>query len=188
MQDAPDVTDLIAQLASGNREVESALFPLVYDELRRIARALMRGEGRRQTLQSTVLVHEAYLRLTGGRPVEWEGRTHFMAVAAKVMRQILVDHARARNSDKRGGGKDVSAETLSLRDPQSVDHESLLALDSALERLAALDERQCRIVEMRFFAGMTVEETAHAMNISPRTVKREWQMARAWLYGELAPE
>jgi len=105
-----------------------------------------------------------------------------------VMRQILVDHARARNSDKRGGGKVVSAETLSLRDPQSVDHESLLALDSALERLAALDERQCRIVEMRFFAGMTVEETAHAMNISPRTVKREWQMARAWLYGELAPE
>jgi len=187
MQGTPDVTDLLEQLAGGNREVESALFPLLYDELRRIARALMRGEGQRRTLQTTVLVHEAYLRLTSGRTVTWDSRTHFLAVAAKVMRRILVDHARARNSDKRGGGKVVSADRLTLRDPQAVDYESLLALDAALERLATFDERQARIVELRFFAGMTVEETAHAMNISPRTVKREWQMARAWLYGELMP-
>jgi RNA polymerase sigma factor (TIGR02999 family) len=153
--------------------------------LRRVARALMRGESRRETLQTTVLVHEAYLRLTGGRPVEWESRTHFLAVSAKVMRRILVDHARARDSEKRGGGAVISAGDFPLRDPQSTDPDRLLALDAALERLAALDARQAQIVEMRFFAGMTVEETAHALDISPRTVKREWQMARAWLYGEL---
>jgi RNA polymerase sigma factor (TIGR02999 family) len=188
MQGAPDVTRLLGELARGNREVEAALIPLVYDELRRIARALMRGEGHRETLQTTVLVHEAYLRLTGGQPVDWESRTHFLAVSAKVMRRILVDHARARNSEKRGGGAIQMAADFPLRDPQSVEPGQLLALDAALERLAALDARQSQIVEMRFFAGMTVEETAHALNISPRTVKREWQMARAWLYGELASE
>jgi RNA polymerase sigma factor (TIGR02999 family) len=187
MQGASDVTRLLGELARGNREVESTLIPLVYDELRRIARALMRGEGHKETLQTTSLVHDAYLRLTGGRPVEWESRTHFLAVAAKVMRRILVDRARARNTEKRGAGMIVSAADLSLRDPQAVDPDSLLALDLALARLAAIDERQARIVEMRFFAGMTVEETAHALSISPRTVKREWQMARAWLYGELMP-
>lgn len=185
---ASDVTRLLGELACGNREVEATLIPLVYDELRRIASALMRGEGHRETLQTTVLVHDAYLRLTGGRPVEWESRTHFLAVAAKVMRRILVDHARARNSDKRGGGAVISVGDLPLRDPQTANPEAVLALDSALERLATLDERQSQIVEMRVFAGMTVEETAHALSISPRTVKREWQMARAWLYGELMGE
>lgn len=180
-----DVTQLLGELARGNRAVEDTLIPLVYAELRRIARALMRGERRQQTLQTTALVHEAYLRLTGGRPVAWESRAHFLAVAATVMRRILVDHARARQSDKRGGGKLVSAADLTLGDPEQSDPAKLLALDAALERLAALDQRQCQIVEMRFFAGMTVEETAHALDISPRTVKREWQMARAWLYGEL---
>ena len=180
-----DVTNLLSELARGNRAVEDTLIPLVYSELRRIARALMKGERRQQTLQTTALVHEAYLRLTGGRPVAWESRTHFLAVAATVMRRILVDHARARQSDKRGGGLVVSAADLTLGDPHQSDPARLLALDAALERLAALDGRQCQIVEMRFFAGMTVEETAHALNISPRTVKREWQMARAWLYGEL---
>lgn len=185
MQGPSDVTRLLGELAKGNREAEATLIPLVYDELRRIARALMRGEARRETLQTTVLVHEAYLRLTGGQSVEWESRTHFLAVAAKVMRRILVDHARARNSEKRGGGAVVFAADFPLRDPQTLDPGLLLALDSALERLAALDPRQSQIVEMRFFAGMTVEETAHALDVSPRTVKREWQMARAWLYGEL---
>lgn len=180
-----DVTHLLSELARGNRAVEDTLIPLVYNELRRIARALMKGERRQQTLQTTALVHEAYLRLTGGRPVAWESRAHFLAVAATVMRRILVDHARARQSDKRGGGLVVSAADLTLGDPQHSDPAGLLALDAALEQLAALDQRQCQIVEMRFFAGMTVEETAHALNISPRTVKREWQMARAWLYGEL---
>jgi RNA polymerase sigma factor (TIGR02999 family) len=188
MQGATDVTRLLGELARGNREVEATLIPLVYDELRRVARALMRGESRRETLQTTALVHEAYLRLTGGRQVEWESRTHFLAVAAKVMRRILVDHARARNSEKRGGGAVVSGAELMLRDPHTADSDRLLALDAALERLAALDGRQAQIVEMRFFAGMTVEETAHALGISPRTVKREWQMARAWLYGELVDQ
>lgn len=183
-----DVTHLLSELSRGNREVETTLIPLVYDELRRIARALMRGEGHRQALQTTALVHEAYLRLTAGKTVAWEGRTHFFAVSAKVMRRVLVDQARARNSEKRGGGLVITVDTLPLGDPRVVDAEQLLALDAALERLAALDERQSQIVEMRFFAGMTVEETAHALGISPRTVKREWQMARAWLYGELTPE
>lgn len=189
MQNAPDVRHLLGELARGNRDVETTLMPLVYDELRRIARALMRGEAHRETLQTTALVHEAYLRLTGGRAVEWEGRTHFLAVAAKAMRRILVDHARARNAEKRGAGAIVvSTDDLPLRDPQTLEPGALLALDAALERLAALDPRQSQIVEMRFFAGMTVEETAHALGISPRTVKREWQMARAWLYGELTQE
>jgi RNA polymerase sigma factor (TIGR02999 family) len=188
MQGAPDVTRLLGELARGNREVEATLIPLVYDELRRIARALMRGEGHRETLQTTVLVHEAYLRLTQGKSVDWEGRAHFLAVAARAMRRILVDHARARNSEKRGAGAVVSAADFQLRDPQTIDPASLLSLDAALERLAALDPRQSQIVEMRFFAGMTVEETAHALNLSPRTVKREWQMARAWLFGELTTE
>ena len=137
-----DVTHLLSELSRGNRDVETTLIPLVYDELRRIARALMRGEGHRQALQTTALVHEAYLRLTAGKTVAWEGRTHFFAVSAKVMRRVLVDQARARNSEKRGGGLVITVDTLPLGDPRVVDAEQLLALDAALERLAALDERQ----------------------------------------------
>ena len=180
-----DVTRLLGELARGNRVVEATLIPLVYDELRRIAHALMRGEIHREMLQTTVLVHDAYLRLTGGQSIVWENRTHFFAVAAKAMRRILVDHARARKTEKRGGGAVISAADLPLRGPQSAEPEQLLALDAALERLAAMDARQAQIVELRFFVGMNVEETAHALDISPRTVKREWQMARLWLHHEL---
>jgi RNA polymerase sigma factor (TIGR02999 family) len=181
------VTQLLRELANGNREAEAALVPLVYNELRRIARALLRGEAHRRTLQTTALVHEAYMRLTRNGAVAWADRTHFLAVAATVMRRVLVDHARARNSDKRGGGAviqggDFLVGSIAVTD----DSDRILALDQALDRLAHMDPRQCRIVEMRFFAGMTVEETAHALDISPRTVKREWQMAKAWLYGELS--
>lgn len=179
------VTRLLRELAQGNRDAEAALVPLVYNELRQIARRLMRGEAHRRTLQTTALVHEAYLRLTRSKSADWEGRTHFFAVAATVMRRVLVDHARARKSEKRGGDIVVDGEPLSSPAAFNDDAEKIIALDAALERLGQLDERQCRIVEMRFFAGMTVEETAQALSISARTVKREWQMARAWLYGEL---
>jgi RNA polymerase sigma factor (TIGR02999 family) len=178
------VTGLLRELANGNRDAETALVPLVYSELRQIARRLMRRESDQHTLQTTALVHEAYLRLTRARQPDWEGRSHFFAVAATIMRRVLVDHARAKKSGKRGGASTLS-ELLDQTAVLETDSGQLLALDAALERLATFDQRQCRIVEMRFFAGMTVEEVASALNISPRTVKREWQMARAWLYGEL---
>jgi RNA polymerase sigma factor (TIGR02999 family) len=179
------VAGLLRELARGNKDAEADLMPLVYTELRRIARALMRGEAQRKTLQTTALVHEAYIRLTRGRPVDWADRTHFLAVASTVMRRVLVDQARSRNAQKRGGFAVVSSELLGEPVALTDDADRLIALDRALERLAEVDSRQCRIVEMRFFAGMSVEETAHALDISPRTVKREWQMAKAWLYGEL---
>jgi RNA polymerase sigma factor (TIGR02999 family) len=179
------VTRLLRKLAEGNRDAEAELVPLVYKELHRIARSLLRGEAQRKTLQTTALVHEAYLRLTRSTPVDWQDRTHFLAVAATVMRRVLVDHARARDSAKRGGGAVIAGDFMVEPAALTDDSDRVLALDRALDRLAQMDARQCRIVEMRFFAGMTVEETAAALDISPRTVKREWQMAKAWLYGEL---
>jgi len=183
-ESAPDVGELLARISKGNKAAEATLIPLVYGELRRIAARLMRGENPNHTLQTTALVHEAYLRLARPQGTVWKDRTHFFAVAATIMRRILVDHARARKAEKRGGTPplplDLIEPLVSLDDP-----ERILSIDSALSRLAELDERQSRIVELRFFAGMTVEETAAALQISPRTVKREWQLARAWLYGEL---
>lgn len=179
-----EVTRLLRELGAGRQDAESRLIPLVYEELRRIGRRLMRGEGGEHILQTTALVHEAYLRLVRPQQNEWTNRSHFFAVAAKVMRQILVDHARARNADKRRvetiSLEGVLAPAIDLEEP-----ERILAVDEALSRLSQLDPRQGRIVELRFFAGMTIEETAEALNISPRTVRREWQLARAWLYGEL---
>lgn len=180
-----DVTRLLREMADGQTEAEAQLIPLVYRELHRIAHYLMRGEGDRLTLQTTALVHEAYLRLV--RPAAaWEDRGHFFRVAATVMRRILVDHARARQAEKRGGGvvKDGGPEPLDLS--ASPDNAArILAVDEALTRLAAVDERQARIVELRFFIGMTIEETAELLELSPRTIKREWQFARAWLAREL---
>ncbi len=183
-ESAPDVGELLERISNGNKEAEAALIPLVYGELRRIAARLMRGEGPNHTLQTTALVHEAYLRLARPQGTAWKDRAHFFAVAATIMRRILVDHARARKAEKRGGSPplplDLIEPVVSLEEPDQI-----LAIDAALSRLAELDDRQSRIVELRFFAGMTVEETASALEISPRTVKREWQLARAWLYGEL---
>jgi RNA polymerase sigma-70 factor, ECF subfamily len=166
------------------RQSLDALLPVVYQELRRLAAGYIRHEKPGQTLQPTALVHEAYLRLMKDRPDRWQNRAHFCAIAAHSMRQILIERARARNAQKRWGEKAriTLEEELVQGGERSVD---LLALDQAIERLAAFDPEQARIVELRFFGGLTVEETADALDISPATVKRHWTVARAWLAREL---
>jgi RNA polymerase sigma-70 factor (ECF subfamily) len=166
------------------RQSLDSLLPVVYQELRRLAAGYIRHEKPGQTLQPTALVHEAYLRLMKDRPDRWQNKAHFCAIAAHSMRQILIERARARNAQKRWGEKAriTLEEELVQGGERSVD---LLALDEAIERLAALDPEQARIVELRFFAGLTVEETADALDISPATVKRHWTVARAWLAREL---
>jgi RNA polymerase sigma-70 factor (ECF subfamily) len=162
-----------------------ALLPIVYEELRRLAAAYLRRERPGQTLQPTALVHEAYLRLMKDRPDRWRNRAHFCAIAAHSMRQILIERARARGAQKRGGAQPrvtLNEAVVGGGDAPSVD---LVALDAALQRLEALDPEQARLVELRFFGGLTIEETAEAMNISPATVKRHWTVARAWLAREL---
>jgi RNA polymerase sigma-70 factor, ECF subfamily len=167
-----------------DRQPLDSLLPIVYQELRRLAASYLRREKPGQTLQPTALVHEAYLRLMKDRPERWQNRAHFCAIAAHSMRQILIDRARARGALKRGGAQPrvTLDEALVAGGERSVD---LLALDEALERLAKLDPEQARLVELRFFGGLTVEETAEALDISPATVKRHWTVARAWLAREL---
>jgi RNA polymerase sigma-70 factor (ECF subfamily) len=182
---AGDVTQLLADLQNGRPAVASQLTPLVYNELRRLARHQMRHERPDHTLQATALVHEAYLRLVNLPERTWQNRTHFIAIAAQVLRRILIDHARARRTAKRDGAlhRVPLEEPLLLTDEQS---DELVALDEALERLAQFDARQSRVVELRFFGGLTVEETAEALGISPKTVKRDWSVARAWLHREVS--
>jgi RNA polymerase sigma factor (TIGR02999 family) len=159
------------------------LIPLVHQELHRIARRCMAGEGVGNSLQATALVNEAYLRLVDGKAVAWNDRAHFLAVSARVMRRILVDHARARRAEKRGNAAKVTFdEALLVTDEPQQD---LLALDDALEALAKFDERKSRVVEMKFFGGLTVEETASVLKVSPDTVMRDWRLAKAWLRGEM---
>jgi RNA polymerase sigma factor (TIGR02999 family) len=180
-----DVTTLLADWRRGDRSALDELTPLVYAELRRLAASYMKYERPDHTLQSTALVHEAYLRLVGGVEVDWENRSHFFGIAAQIVRRILVDHARAAKAAKRGSG----VITLSLSEelnPAGKRDPELIALDDALNALAVIDPRQAQIVEMRFFAGLNVDETAEAMTISPATVKREWASAKAWLYRELS--
>ncbi|MFO7692014.1 MAG: sigma-70 family RNA polymerase sigma factor [Vicinamibacterales bacterium] len=168
-----------------NQAVYDELFPLVYAELRRIAAREMRREKPGRTLQTTALVHEAYLRLLKDASLSFENRAHFLGIAARAMREILIEHARARSAQKRGGG----AVRLTLDDraaPVSSPSIDVLALDEALQRLARLDERHARVVEFRYFGGLSVEETAAALQLSPATVKRDWTLARAWLFRELA--
>ena len=178
------VSQLLLAWRAGDVAAFDRLMPMIYDELRRLAHRYMRRAPAGQTLQTTALVHEAYLRLAGHRVVDWQNRSHFFAVCAQVMRSLLVDRARSRQAQKRGGGlhqvelKDETAQA-------ATQDEKLLALDEALERLASLDPRKTRIVEMRYFGGMSVEETAQVLNVSPITVKREWSKARAWLYREM---
>ena len=182
-----EVTNLLIELKNGNRDAESRLMPLVYGELRRLAGLYMRGERPGHTLQATALVHEAYLRLVGHEDVDWQNRAHFFGVAANLMRRILVDHARAKQAKKRGGGdQKVSLDQAVLVRPEAP--EQFLALDEALERLAKRDPRQARIVELRYFGGLSEEETAEVLEISVRTVKRDWNVARAWLYQQLNPQ
>jgi RNA polymerase sigma-70 factor (ECF subfamily) len=187
MDERADITGLLHELSRGRPDVLERLMPIVYSELRRIAHAQLRGERPGHTLNTTALVHEAYLKLTNLRQVEWRDRAHFFAMAARLMRRILIDYARARKRDKRGG----DAVHVPLGDavdiPGRVAADDLLALDEALARLEAHSERQCRVVECRCFAGLTLEETAAALGISVATVKRDWTFSRAWLNRELAP-
>ena len=182
-----DVTLLLGDLAGGRRQALDELLPLVYAELRRCAARSLRRERPAHTLQPTALVNEAYLRLVDQREPRWQNRAHFFAIAAQAMRRIVIDHARQHGRQKRGGGQErVALEAIERAgDPRSVD---LRALDQALERLAALDARQARIVELRYFAGMSVDEVAEALAISPSTVAREWVHARAWLHQTLSNE
>jgi RNA polymerase sigma-70 factor, ECF subfamily len=179
-----DITRLLAEIRQGNREAETRLAELVYDELHRLAKYRMYGERADHTLQPTVLVSEAFVRLVRSDSTEWTSRNHFFAVAATMMRRILIDHARQVRAQKRGGGAKISLDTaIAVTDENLVE---LLALDEALTRLAVLDARQCRIVELRFFSGLSEDEIAEVLEISVRTVKREWKTARAWLHNQIA--
>jgi RNA polymerase sigma factor (TIGR02999 family) len=185
MDTSPDsVTHLLRAHRNGSAEALERLIPLVYGELRRQAARYLRREREGHTLQPTALVNEAYLRLADQRDVEWQNRAHFFGVAAQIMRRILVDYARRRRRDKRGAGLTpvVFDEALAMAEARDLD---LVALDDALSALAKLDERQSRIVEMRFFAGLEVEEVAEALGVSTATVKRDWSVARAWLRREV---
>ena len=180
-----EVTRLLGELREGRRDVHADLATLVYGQLREIAGRLMRHERDGHTLQATALVHEAFIRLMSGASQDWESRSHFFAVAATAMRRILVDHARAHGAEKRGG----DLQRVDLEEPAVVgrdDLDQIVAIDQALTRLAAWDARQARIVELRFFAGLSEEEIAELLQVSTRTVKRDWRLARAWLRAELA--
>ena len=182
---ADEVTQLLLQISGGNRAAADALTPLVYKELKRIAGGQLRAERPGHTLQATALVHEAYLKLVDQREVTWQNRAHFLGVAAQVMRRILLDYAKSRQRVKRGG--DVHKTSLDEALVVSEDRASdLVVIDQALQRLETLDPRQAKVVELRFFGGLSVEETAEAMGISTPTVKRDWAMAKAWLHRELS--
>lgn len=181
---APQVTELLLHWGQGDPRAREELIPLIYGELRRIARNYLRHERPDHTLQSGALVHEAYLRMLGDKPPQWVNRAHFFGVAAQVMRHILVDHARHRAAAKRGGGAPRLELDTRMAFSQSRDLD-LLALDDALTRLAELDSQQSRLIELRFFGGLSIVETATVLNVSAATVKREWATARAWLQREM---
>ena len=184
----PDsVTRLLRSASQGDEAAAASLFSLVYDELRKLAGSALRSERADHTLQPTALVHEAYLRLAEQPADRWNDRGHFFAVAARAMRRILVDHARSRNAHKRGSGVQILAlDGIEVAAGAPEPELDLVLLDTALEKLARLDPRQARIVELRFFGGLSVEETAVIVDASPRTVKRDWQAARAWLRREIS--
>lgn len=187
MSASKEVTLLLKEINDGDPNAPEQLLPLVYDELRKLAHSYLQNERPDHTLQATALVHEAYIRLVDWENVSWQNRAHFFAVAAQVMRKILVDYARQRKAQKR----DASGQKLGLDDAVSFSSQreiDLIALDDALESLAGFDRTQAKIVELRFFGGLTIEETAHALNISPATVKREWTVAKAWLYKRIKDE
>jgi RNA polymerase sigma factor (TIGR02999 family) len=179
-----DVTRLLARWGQGDREALDQLTPLVYNELRRLAKAYLRRERPDHTLEGTALVHEAYLRLIDQRQVEWKSRSQFFGLAAELIRRILVDHARARVAAKRGGGSFKLSLDDAIAPPQEKDLD-LVALDDALQALARTDPQQSRIVELRYFGGLTIEETAEVLDISAATIKRDWVMAKAFLKREM---
>ena len=182
-----DVVALLAEIAAGQEDATEQLMPVVYDEMRQIAQRLLRHESPGHTLQPTALVNEAFLRLAGKNQIDWQGKTHFFAIGAKVMRRILVDHARGKKAQKRGGEQC----RIPLSDELCVssrNDEDVLAVDEALEKLEDLDVRQAKVVELRFFGGLTVEEVAEALGVSKRTIESDWTMVRAWLRRELSGE
>jgi RNA polymerase sigma-70 factor (ECF subfamily) len=180
---SPAVTDLLVAWSGGDESAFDELVPLIHAELHRLARRHMRGERKHHTLQTTALVNEAFLRLTTLKRIRWQDRAHFFAVSARLMRRVLVDHARSRQFLKRGGGvRTTPFDETSIPVEPRVD---LVALDDALEALAAIDPRKAKVVEMRFFAGFTVDETAAALDVSAETVMRDWRVAKAWLHREL---
>ncbi|HUK89827.1 MAG TPA: ECF-type sigma factor [Blastocatellia bacterium] len=186
-QSSEEITGLLRDWRNGNRDALDKLIPIVYDDLRRIARRYIRRQAAGQTLQTTAVVHEAYMRLAGKDDVDWQNRAHFYGVCAQVMRSLLVDRARARGAAKRGGGlyRAPMVDPLDPSDNKAID---IIALDGALEGLASIDPRKAKIVELRYFGGLTVEETASFLDLSPITIKREWLKAKAWLYNELNNE
>ena len=183
-----EVSLLLAEMRSGHKDALARLLPLVYNELRRLAGRYMRDERPGHTLQPTALVHEAYMRLAGQDRANWQNRAQFMGIAGQLMRRLLVDHARKRHAAKRGGSLVTLEEGLGNPCSPVEQSEELLALDEALERLEALDPQQARVVELRYFGGLSAEETAEAMGISQRTVEREWSLAKAWLRTQLVED
>lgn len=183
-----DVTTLLVRWSKGDASALNALIGLIYDDCKQIAARQMRGEHPGHTLDPTALVHELYLRLVDQTRANWENRAQFFAVAARLMRRILVDHARARHRAKRGRSLTFVSLAAAGEEPDGARVGDVIAIDDALERLSAIDQDQVRIIELRFFAGLTVEETAHVLRRSPRTVKREWRLAKAWLFRELQNE
>jgi RNA polymerase sigma factor (TIGR02999 family) len=180
-----DVTRLLRLWQQGDREASEELLPLVYGELRRIARRHLRAERDGHTLEATALVHEAYLRLAGGAELHWNDRVHFYAVAAQMMRRVLVDHARGRGAAKRGGSM-IRVSLDEARDPAIESGADLVALDDALKSLEVIDPRKSRVIELRFFGGLTLDETAAVLGVSVPTVVKEARLARAWLHGQIA--
>ncbi|MEP6904257.1 MAG: sigma-70 family RNA polymerase sigma factor [Actinomycetota bacterium] len=183
--DRHEITKVLQSWSGGDGQAVESLFPLVYEELRRLARSFLRKERNEHTLQPTALVHEAYLRLVD-QNIEWQNRAHFYGIAAQMMRRVLVNHARERAADKRGGAEwrkitFEDAENFGAKQPLDV-----LALDEALQSLEKFDERKCRVVEMRFFGGLTEKEIAEVLKVNEKTVRRDWIMAKMWLHRELA--
>jgi len=187
MNTSPDITQLLLAWSGGDSEALDKLTPLVYRELKKLAESYLRRERAGHSLQPTALAHEAYIKLIDQQNVQWQNRAHFFGIAAQAMRRILVDHARARLAGKRGGGGEVVPldEAVDVSDQRA---DQLIALDEALKRLSELDPQRGRVVELKYFGGMTLEETAEVLGVSRAKVIREWRIAKAWLYGELSKQ
>lgn len=181
----PEVTQLLIRAQEGDSKATDELFPIVYDELRNLAYRFLSGESKAQTLQATALVHEAYLRLCGPDQSPWQNRAHFFGAAARAIRRILTDHARERDAQKRGGGRKAASLDEALVVVAGEPTVNMVSLDAALTKLAGIDEQKARVVELRFFGGLTVEQTALSLGISQSSVARDWQFARVWLHREL---
>ncbi len=184
----PDISTTLLGLTRGEEAAADQLMPVVYDKLRALAEQFMRRERRDHTLQATALLNEAYLRLFDQSRVDWRGKAHFVALAAEMMRRILVDHARRHAAAKRGGGRDRVPLEETLAVPEARRHVDLIALDDALKELQKLSPRQARVVELRYFGGLSVKEAAYALDISERTVENDWSVARAWLRQKMSPD